>query len=285
MTHSKLTNQIRLSGQSSSRGGQKVDRFIVHHAASTSLSGVVDMMVRATREVSANYVVGDKVICVVDEDRRAWTSASSHWDGRAITVETINNSTAGWTVSAKTFDNLARLIADVASRYRFPIDDTHIITHQELYTRYGASYPTACPGDLQRRKGELLALARRYAGGKTPPKPAPAPKPAARKSWEASAFGIGTTATKAQWRTIQSWLKRLGRYSGPVDGVPGQNTWKGIQITVRDRDSYTGPIDGVPGRNTARAMQRYARAGGYNGPVDGILGPNSWAGFVRRLSS
>lgn len=101
----------------------------------------------------------------------------------------------------------------------------------------------------------------------------------------ASASG-GSSASAAQWRTIQDWLKRLGRYSGPVDGVPGRNTWKGIQITVRDRAGYTGPIDGVPGVNTYKAMQRYAaNGGGYRGPIDGVLGPNSWAGFVRRLSS
>ena len=95
----------------------------------------------------------------------------------------------------------------------------------------------------------------------------------------------GANASKEQWRTIQSWLKRLGRYSGPADGVPGVNTWKGIQQTVKLRAGYTGPVDGKPGVNTYKAMQRYAAGGGYTGPVDGILGPNSWAGFVRRLSS
>ena len=96
----------------------------------------------------------------------------------------------------------------------------------------------------------------------------------------------GSSASKDQWRTIQSWLKRLGRYSGPVDGVPGPNTWKGIQATVKKYGYYSGPVDGGPGANTYKGMQRYARAGGgYTGPVDGILGPNSWAGFVRRLSS
>jgi hypothetical protein len=33
-------------------------------------------------------------------------------------------------------------------------------------------------------------------------------------------------------------------------------------------------------------MQSYARnGGGYTGPTDGVLGANSWAGFVKRLSS
>lgn len=163
MTHSPLTNRIRLSAQSDSRNGRQIDRFIVHHAASTSLDGVVDMMVRETREVSANYVVGNQIVCVVDEELRAWTSGTADWDGRAITVETINNAgDPNWTVSDKTFDNLARLIADCARRYGFPITDDTILTHQELYRRYGDSYATACPGDLQRRKAELIGLANSY---------------------------------------------------------------------------------------------------------------------------
>jgi hypothetical protein len=100
-----------------------------------------------------------------------------------------------------------------------------------------------------------------------------------------SAAAPSKTATKAQWKAIQTWLKKLGRYNGPADGVPGVNTWKGIQRTVRDRAGYTGPIDGKPGVNTYKAMQRYAQGGGYRGPVDGVLGANSWAGFVKRLAS
>jgi hypothetical protein len=143
---------------------------------------------------------------------------------------------------------------------------------------------------LQRRKAELLKLAKSYQDGKATGGGTAASKPAtstpARASWEATAFGIGTTATAAQWKTIQSWLKKLVRYDGPVDGVPGQNTWKGIQRTVAKYGYYDGPIDGVPGTNTAKGMQSYARnGGGYTGPTDGVLGANSWAGFVKRLSS
>ena len=297
MTHSTLTNSIRLSSQSSSRDGAKIDRFLIHHAASTSQAGVIDMMVRGTRTVSANYVVGDTITCVVDEDRRAWTSGSrsdggrgAAFDKRSITVETINDSTDDWTVSDKTFDNLARLIADCATRYDFPIDDDHVLTHQELWTLFRASYPTACPGDLQRRKSELLTLARKYQTGKTTSAPStskPAAAPAKRSSWSAMSFGIAEVeATREQWKTIQKWLKKLGRYNGDADGIPGQKTWKGIQTTVKKYGYYNGDVDGYPAEFTAKGMQKYARdGGGYKGPIDGKLGAKSWAGFVKRLSS
>lgn len=292
MTHSKLTTSIELTSDSSSRNGAKVDRFIVHHAATTSLQAILNLFKPGGRTVSANYALKDNaLVCTVDEDRRAWTSASASWDGRGVTIEVANSRAGGtWPVSIASFHMLAKLIADVAARYGFTINDTNVITHQELWTRYRASYATACPGDLQRRKAELLKLANDYRAGirSTGGTKASAPVKAtpARVSWEATAFGIGTTATKAQWKTIQSWLKRLGRYDGPADGVPGRETWKGIQRTVTRYGYYSGPIDGEPGVNTAKGMQKYAaRGGGYTGPVDGILGQNSWAGFVKRLAS
>lgn len=170
MTYSSLTNGIQLTSDSSPRPGG-IDRFIIHHAATTSLSAILELFQPGGRTVSANYAMGSDgtLILAVDEDRRAWTSSSAYWDGRAVTIE-VANSYAGdpWPVSDASFDNLARLIADVSIRYGFPINDDTVLTHQELYTRYGDSYPTACPGDLQRRKGELLALANHYRSGGAP---------------------------------------------------------------------------------------------------------------------
>jgi N-acetyl-anhydromuramyl-L-alanine amidase AmpD len=60
-------------------------------------------MVKATKEVSANYAVSNegRITGVVDEEDRAWTSGSTTdggagaaWDRRSITLE-IENETAG----------------------------------------------------------------------------------------------------------------------------------------------------------------------------------------------
>lgn len=161
MTHSALANGMQLTSDSSARPS-RIDRFIVHHAATTSLAAILSLFQPGGRTVSANYALGSDgtLVLAVDEDRRAWTSASAAWDGRAVTIEVANSIAGGsWPVSDAAFEKLAALIADVARRYGFPINDTTVLTHQELYQRYGASYATACPGDLQRRKGELLARA------------------------------------------------------------------------------------------------------------------------------
>jgi N-acetyl-anhydromuramyl-L-alanine amidase AmpD len=156
MTYSKLARAaVKESPQSSSRQGATVDMFIVHHCANTNTRAVIDMMTIPTKEVSANYVVDeDGVQGVVREELRAFTSGSrddggkgAAYDRRAITVETVNSSMGpDWRFDPRTIEHLARLIADVASRYGFPIDRDHVVGHRELYTRWGASYPTMCPG-------------------------------------------------------------------------------------------------------------------------------------------
>ncbi|PPF18260.1 hypothetical protein C5B92_07020 [Rathayibacter sp. AY1A4] len=171
MTYSKLARaSVKESPQSSSRQGAKVNLFIVHHADNTRAQSVVDMMTIPTKEVSSNYVVDETgPTGVVREEMRAFTSGSSSdggkgaaCDRRAITAEVINSTRApDWRFDPRTIEHLARLIADVATRYGFPIDRDHVVGHRELYTRWGASYPTMCPGpsmDLD----ALVAKARAY---------------------------------------------------------------------------------------------------------------------------
>lgn len=167
MTFSKLiTGTSGNADQFSSRPG-KIDRIIIHHCASTSLETVLKMMSTGSREVSANYVIGNdgEIIGVVPEESRAWTSGSAAWDGRAITFEVVNETGApDWRISDKAMDALARMLADISDRYDIELSRTTVITHQELHTIHGASYPTACPGPyLQSRVDEVIAA----AGGAT----------------------------------------------------------------------------------------------------------------------
>ena len=168
MGFSKLTNYtIGNSGKFGSRNGAKLDRFIVHHGATVGWQNLKDTLSGSFREVSANYTIGNgETVGNVDEAYRAFTTGAASWDSRAVTVE-VKNSTAdpNWQVADNDFHALAKLIADVSIRYGFEINDNTVLTHQEINLRYGASYSTACPGDLQRRKPELLTLANQYRSG------------------------------------------------------------------------------------------------------------------------
>ena len=173
MGFSKLTNYtIGNSGKFGSRNSAKLDRFIVHHGATVGWQNLKDTLSGSFREVSANYTIGNgEIVGNVDEAYRAFTTGAASWDSRAVTVE-VKNSTAdpNWQVAENDFHALAKLIADVSIRYGFEINDNTVLTHQEINLRYGASYSTACPGDLQRRKAELLALANQYRNGPATPK-------------------------------------------------------------------------------------------------------------------
>lgn len=162
MTFSKVVTGTSGNGGQYSSRATPVNMFVVHHAATTSLSGVLDMMSSGSREVSANYVVkDDQIVGVVPEEYRSWSLSSSLYDSKAITVETCNSATgdaSGWPISEASYMTLARLIADCAARYGFPIDRDHVVGHREVYSRFGASYPTACPAGIDLDK--LVNLAR-----------------------------------------------------------------------------------------------------------------------------
>lgn len=139
--------------------------YQLHHAATTSLSAILALFKPGGRTVSAQSAAKDNVIVrTVQWARRAWTSGSNYVDQRSDTIEVANSSAGGsWPVSNRTFHTVAWDIAQWSIRRKRTINDSNVITHQEIPQRWpGQSYATACPGDMQRRKGELIALAKRY---------------------------------------------------------------------------------------------------------------------------
>lgn len=285
------TAQVRDNGFGGSRGGRSIEGAVFHHVAGTD--GLNYVANANSRNSHPTYHVANSghVTGIVHPDRRPFSTAHSV-DNVAITFE-IDNSVAGgnWPVSDAALSAAIDTCVDHARQAglkRFAKNTPGKDQPGDFFIAWHSQYVnTACPGPYITSKLDWIVAEcqRRLDGGKPAPTPTPTPAPA-QKGWEASDFGIGTNATRAQWQVIQGWLKRLGRYSGSVDGVPGQNTWKGIQTTIKKFGYYSGPIDGIPGTNTAKGMQQYAAAGGgYKGTIDGILGPNSWAGFTRRISS
>ena len=282
-----------------------VTHVVLHHAATTSLSGLESLMQPGGRTVSAHYAVKDRTrVLKVPLTDRAYSLASSLWDSRSVTVECANQSTTGWTISDASHESLAIIVADAALEFGFyPHRDGDpkswsVLGHREVFTIHGASYPTACPGGMNldaitKRAQELLA-------GAVPSQP-PAPAPA-RPSPAANAWVKSNTVERGApyWPVgplmvrIQRALKARGRYSGPTDGEGGENTAKGIQLTlnisgrnggarVRNGSRRT-PVDGLLGLNNALGIQEYARDfGDYTGPQDGDPREASWTGFALGL--
>lgn len=175
-------DQERWSAQSwpRLRRVEDVDVFVVHHQASVDDDATIDMMVDATRQVSAQWTVDNdtplggglrgyaRITAVVPENRRAWTSGSDV-DDRAFTVECANSSGAPyWGIDPLSFEAVARLIAYTHLTTKMPLrhatrdDPRGVVGHNEVAAIYGGSYPTACPGNLN--VDQLVARAQQLVG-------------------------------------------------------------------------------------------------------------------------
>jgi len=163
MTFSRLASQTHDTSQKSSRQGAKIDMVICHHMASTNSEATLSEELTGSRQVSSNYIITNtgEIWGVVPEEYRAWTSGATKsqnpadngkgaaFDRRSITFECADQSTGGsWPISAASQDAIVKLLVDVHQRYGIPLDRDHIVGHRELYTRWGASYATACPGGM-----------------------------------------------------------------------------------------------------------------------------------------
>lgn len=246
MTFSGHTDVVRQSAQKSSRNGTRVESIIIHHAATTDAAGVVGMMVSGSRTVSSNYVVGrdGTVYGVVPEEDRAWTSGSASdggrgaaWDRKSITFETANQSAGGsWPISDASYESVSDVIADVATRYGFDVNRNTVVGHRELWSRYRASYATACPGgfDLDR----LVNMARAKMGKGAAP-----------------AYSGGTGA---------------GNGGGAYSEVASVKEYQQLLIAKGYSVGATG-ADGIKGPATTAAVVAFQRASGLT--PDGLVGP------------
>lgn len=171
MTNFKYAGTIGNGGKHSARR-HKVQGVIIHHGAQPNFQSLKNTLESPNTTVSANAMGSPQGIYLsVPENRRAWTSGSPNdggkgadWDHKMMTIE-IQNSTGApsWNIAEETYAHVAMWIAYLSDKYGFTINRNTVIGHRELWERYRASYPTACPGgvDLDR----LVRMANEYKNG------------------------------------------------------------------------------------------------------------------------
>jgi hypothetical protein len=164
---------------------------VLHHAATTNIDQVISMETTGSRVVSSNRVVKDKQCVKIanDPEYRAWSLSDAYWDSVLSSVECANESTSGWTISAASHETLAQQVAWWAQRDGFrPHREGNprtwtVLGHREIYSIYGDSYATACPGGMN--LDWIAVRAREILAGSNSK-----PQPPAHKYWRAKMYGL-----------------------------------------------------------------------------------------------
>lgn len=229
-----------------------VDTLQIHHATTTSLAGLRDLMSAGGRQVSANAAMGNDghLMSVVDISRRAFTSATPY-DHRSYTVE-VCNTTLGpeWGISAESHERLALLAAQLHQEIGLPLDRAHIIGHREV----PGTYATACPGPsmnldwITTRAQQLVAgantkdeeMSLMIVSGKTYYTlvtasdwiDLPNPMPAALQSAALKTYGNAVLWTAAEETALKAWLPKRGTSIGGGITIPADLARKGDIPTV-----------------------------------------------------
>lgn len=149
------------------RAGNKVNKIVIHHAATTDFDGIARTF-NGTRQASAHYGVGrnNNVDQYVSEDNTAWHAANYPANLTSIGIENVNSSGApNWDIAPETFNTLVELVRDIARRHGLlPLKvGVNLFGHRDFIA-------TACPGQLY---GRLQELADKVNGGSSAPGPTP----------------------------------------------------------------------------------------------------------------
>lgn len=131
----------------------KIDKIVIHHAATTDFDGIARTFQSPTRAASAHYGVGrnNNVDQYVKESDIAWHAGNWNANVTSVGIENVNSSGApSWNIDEKTFNTLVELVRDIAKRNGLGklVVGRNLFGHKDFYA-------TACPGQLYARLQEL----------------------------------------------------------------------------------------------------------------------------------
>ena len=120
MSNSNLVNLVSYSPNHSGRRQNPITKIAIHHTAGVlTAAGIGSVFKSTSRQASCNYGIGNdnRIVLVVDEANRAWTTSSAWCDNRAVTIEVSNSQYGGnWLVSDRVLNTLIDLVTDICRR-------------------------------------------------------------------------------------------------------------------------------------------------------------------------
>lgn len=247
----------------------KIDRIVIHHNATTNNQAAINTWVKALGgNTSAHYqIANNQIIGIVGEETCAWHAGTQAMNQRSIGIENLNSTMAPkWEIGSATFENLARLVADICKRYGFKPDATHVIPHSQ-------NYATVCPGGIDMNKLRKRAM-EIYNGGKITSEPMPPKKDANKPTptptndvdymrkdgivvWNNKWFDINETATVSGLKqvfsnelagyksknkaTMEAWLNN----GIPVSGINRKGNKLQFKQNTMTIVQYDKPSNGI----------------------------------------
>lgn len=157
MSYSVRQNPAYGGNFSKGRFGAKVNKIVIHHAATTDFDGIGRTFKTAGRMASAHYGVGrnNNVDQYVDEADMAWHAGTgnpaTNPNPSSIGIEHVNSSGApNWSIDEKTFETSVELVRDIAKRHGLlPLKvGVNLFQHKDFA-------PTYCAGRMGERLQEL----------------------------------------------------------------------------------------------------------------------------------
>lgn len=298
MTYSGYTTRTVATRNQSGREGQKITTIVLHHMASTNLEGTLHMWTAETRVGSANYAIGNEgqIVGVVPEGLRSWSLGSTSdggkgaaFDRHSVTFEIENQSLGGsWPVSHAAHEATAKVVSDLCKRYGIACNRTQILGHREVWTRYHASYPTACPGGLD--MDWIVARAKQLLGKGGTPGTTTSGTGAVRPDPETGGHNASAWSTRA----IQAALIKLRYDLGPTgaDDAYGVKTTAAVHKFEVDQKlsvdvGIAGPevvgrlkkLTGSPAPKKTKAPKYPLPRGSYFGPKLPLSNLKSVSGY------
>lgn len=157
MSYTIRQNPALSSNYTKGRGGAKVNKIVIHHAATTDFDGIARTFKTAGRMASAHYGVGrnSNVDQYVPEADMAWHAGTSNPatnpNPTSIGIEHVNSSGApNWGIDEATFNTSVELVRDIAKRHGLLplVVGKNLFQHKDFAATY-------CAGRIGERLQEL----------------------------------------------------------------------------------------------------------------------------------
>lgn len=243
------------SNYTKGRNGYKVCKITPHHAAGViSAEQLAKIFQNPSRQASANYCIGNDgtIVGGVDENNRAWTSASRSNDFQSITIEVSNSQTGGnWPISDAAWNSLVNLCVDICKRHDFRLE--YDGTKNGSLTTHDMFANTNCPGPyLKGRMQELADTVNARLDGNS--EEYSENNSESKKNTETNIYHDGLVNCIYD---IQEWLNRHYNTGLALDNIYGPKTKnaliKGLQTELNKQYNKGLAVDGIWGLKTYNA--------------------------------